>query len=158
MVKKMASRFRAMSAHSVAAVIWIFTRRSLPSTFRVSGWLVLDLIVVLGALYGSAAIGGEAGAAAPVQSSTALAADLPGCDSAPALLARPVGWRPLRVLRGDVHGGGRQQHGWTPTVGPSVGAAGPRPAHAPGPASRLPGVEGGGRRVFLGTAARLCRG
>ncbi len=64
MVKKMASRFRAMSAHSVAAVIWIFTRRSLPSTFRVSGWLVLDLIVVLGALYGSAAIGGEAGAAA----------------------------------------------------------------------------------------------
>ena len=64
MVKKMASRFRAMSAHSVSAVIWMFARRSLPATFRFSGWLVLDLVVVLGALYGAAAIGGEAQVAA----------------------------------------------------------------------------------------------
>ena len=64
MVKKMASRFRAMSAHSVSAVIWMFTRRSFPATFRFSGWLVLDLTVVLGALFGAAAIGGDARVAA----------------------------------------------------------------------------------------------
>lgn len=64
MVKKMASRFRAMSAHSVSAVIWMFTRRSFPATFRFSGWLVLDLVVVLGALFGAAAIGGDARVAA----------------------------------------------------------------------------------------------
>jgi FlaA1/EpsC-like NDP-sugar epimerase len=62
MVKKMASRVRAMSAHSVSTVIWLFARRSLPSTFRFSGWLVLDLLVVLGSLYGAAAIGGAEGA------------------------------------------------------------------------------------------------
>ena len=62
MVKKMASRVRAMSAHSVSTVIWLFARRSLPSSFRFSGWLVLDLLVVLGALYGAAAIGGAEGA------------------------------------------------------------------------------------------------
>ena len=58
MVKKMASRFRAMSAHSVSAVIWMFARHSLPPSFRFSGWLVLDLVFVLAALYGAAAIGG----------------------------------------------------------------------------------------------------
>ena len=62
MVKKMASRVRAMSAHSVSTVIWLFARRSLPPSFRFSGWLVLDLLVVLGALYGAAAIGGAEGA------------------------------------------------------------------------------------------------
>ena len=62
MVKKMASRVRAMSAHSVSTVIWLFARRSLPPSFRFSGWLVLDLLVVLGALYGAAAIGGADGA------------------------------------------------------------------------------------------------
>jgi FlaA1/EpsC-like NDP-sugar epimerase len=60
MVKKLASRFRAMGAHSVSAVIWMFARRSFPATFRFSGWLVLDLVVVLGALFGAAAIGGDA--------------------------------------------------------------------------------------------------
>ncbi|MBA4693520.1 MAG: hypothetical protein H2070_02535, partial [Congregibacter sp.] len=60
----MASRFRAMSAHSVSAVIWMFARRSFPATFRFSGWLVLDLVVVLGALFGAAAIGGDAQVAA----------------------------------------------------------------------------------------------
>ena len=59
MVKKMASRVRAMSAHSV---IWLFARRSLPPYFRFSGWLILDLLVVLGALYGAAAIGSAKGA------------------------------------------------------------------------------------------------
>ena len=59
MVKKMASRVRAMSAHSV---IWLFARRSLPPYFRFSGWLILDLVVVLGALYGAAAIGSADGA------------------------------------------------------------------------------------------------
>ena len=49
MVKKMASRVRAMSAHSVSTVIWLFARRSLPHSFRFSGWLVLDLLVVLSA-------------------------------------------------------------------------------------------------------------
>ena len=58
MVKKMASRVRAMSAHSVSTVIWLSARRSLPPSFRFSGWLALDLLVVLGALYGAAAIGG----------------------------------------------------------------------------------------------------
>ena len=62
MVKKMASRVRAMSAHSVSTVIWFFARRSLPPSFRFSGWLVLDSLVVLAALYGAAAIGGAEGA------------------------------------------------------------------------------------------------
>ena len=62
MVKKMASRVRAMSAHSVSTVIWLFARRSLPPHFRFSGWLILDLVVVLGALYGAAAIGSADGA------------------------------------------------------------------------------------------------
>ena len=57
MVKKIASRVRAI-ARSVSTVIWLFARRSLPPSFRFSGWLVLDLLVVLGALYGAAAIGG----------------------------------------------------------------------------------------------------
>ena len=54
----MASRVRAMSAHSVSTVIWPFARRLLPLPFRFSGWLILDLLVVLGALYGATAIGG----------------------------------------------------------------------------------------------------
>ena len=62
MVKKMASRVRAMSAQSVSTVIWLFARRSPPPSFRFSGWLVLDLLVVLGALYGAAAIGSAEGA------------------------------------------------------------------------------------------------
>ena len=61
MVKKMASRVRAMRAHSVSTVIWLFARRSLPPYFRFSGWLILDLAVVLGALYGAAAIGSAEG-------------------------------------------------------------------------------------------------
>ena len=57
MVKKMASRLRAMGTRSLSTVIWLFARRSLPPSFRFSGWLVLDLLVVIGALYGAAVIG-----------------------------------------------------------------------------------------------------
>jgi len=61
MVKKMASRVREVGAQSVSAVIWMFARRSLLPTFRLSGWLLLDLIVMIGALYGAAFIGGDEG-------------------------------------------------------------------------------------------------
>ena len=61
MVKKMASRVRKVGAQSVSAVIWMFARRSLLPTFRLSGWLLLDLIVMMGALYGAAFIGGGEG-------------------------------------------------------------------------------------------------
>jgi len=59
MVKKMASRLSAMGSQSLSAVIWMFARRTLPPAFRFSGWLVADLLVVLGAYFGSASIGAD---------------------------------------------------------------------------------------------------
>ncbi len=61
MVRKMASKVRCKTLHSLSALAWMLARRLMPQSVRVSGWLVLDLTVVLGALYGAASIGAEAG-------------------------------------------------------------------------------------------------
>ena len=64
MVKKMASRMRAKMRHSFSTAVWAFARRAFPPSFRLSGWLLLDLVVVLGALYGAISIGSESGTVA----------------------------------------------------------------------------------------------
>ena len=64
MVKKMASRMRAQMLHSFSTAVWAFARRAFPPSFRLSGWLLLDLVVVLGSLYGAIVIGSESGTAA----------------------------------------------------------------------------------------------
>ena len=64
MVKKMASRMRAQMRHSFSTAVWAFARRAFPPSFRLSGWLLLDLVVVLGSLYGAIVIGSESGTAA----------------------------------------------------------------------------------------------
>ena len=64
MVKKMASRMRAQMRHSFSTAVRAFARRAFPPSFRLSGWLLLDLVVVLGSLYGAIVIGSESGTAA----------------------------------------------------------------------------------------------
>ena len=64
MVKKMASRMRAQMRHSFSTAVWAFARRAFLPSFRLSGWLLLDLVVVLGSLYGAIVIGSESGTAA----------------------------------------------------------------------------------------------
>ena len=59
MVKKMASRFRSAGPLSLSLAIWIPVRRLLTPSLRTWSWLLLDLGVVLGALYGAVAIGSE---------------------------------------------------------------------------------------------------
>ena len=59
MVKKMASRFRSAGPLSLTLAIWIPVRRLLTPSLRTWSWLLLDLGVVLGALYGAVAIGSE---------------------------------------------------------------------------------------------------
>ena len=59
-VKKIVSRFRAFGFNSISAVVWLLVRRSPPPPFHFSGWLLLDLIIVVGALYGAAMIGTDA--------------------------------------------------------------------------------------------------
>ena len=61
MVRKMASIVRFKTLRSLSAFLWMLARRLMPQSVRASGWLVLDLTVVLGALYGAASIGAEAG-------------------------------------------------------------------------------------------------
>ena len=58
--KKIASRFRAIGFSSISAVLWLLVRRSHPPPFHFSGWLLLDLMIVVGALYGAAIIGTDA--------------------------------------------------------------------------------------------------
>ena len=58
--KKIASRFRAIGFSSISAVLWLLVRRSPPPPFHFSGWLLLDLMIVVGALYGAAIIGTDA--------------------------------------------------------------------------------------------------
>ena len=62
MVKKMASKVRLMTLRTLSAGAWTFARRIVPPSISVSGWLMLDLALVLGALFGAASIGAEAGA------------------------------------------------------------------------------------------------
>ena len=59
-LSKIASRFRAIGFSSISAVIWLLVRRSPPVPFHFSGWLLLDLMIVVGALYGAAIIGTDA--------------------------------------------------------------------------------------------------
>ena len=59
MVRKMASKVPIKTLRSLFASVWMLARRLMPHSFRVSGWLALDLTVVLGALYGAASIGSE---------------------------------------------------------------------------------------------------
>ena len=59
-VKKIASRFRAIGFSSISAVVWLLVRRSPPPPFHFSAWLLLDLMIVVGALYGAAFIGADA--------------------------------------------------------------------------------------------------
>jgi FlaA1/EpsC-like NDP-sugar epimerase len=59
-LSKIASRFRAIGFSSISAVIWLLVRRSPPAPFHFSGWLLLDLMIVVGALYGAAIIGTDA--------------------------------------------------------------------------------------------------
>ena len=59
-VKKIASWFRAIGFNSISAVVWMLARRSPPPPFHFSGWLLLDLMIVVGALYGAAIIGTDA--------------------------------------------------------------------------------------------------
>ena len=59
MVKKMASKVRSKTLSSLSATVWVLARRMLPPSFRVSGWLLLDLSVVCGALFGAVSIGAE---------------------------------------------------------------------------------------------------
>ena len=59
-VKKITSRFRAIGFSSISAVVWLLVRRSPPPPFNFSGWLLLDLMIVVGALYGAAIIGTDA--------------------------------------------------------------------------------------------------
>jgi FlaA1/EpsC-like NDP-sugar epimerase len=59
-VKKIISRFRAIGFNSISAVVWLLARRSPPPPFHFSGWLLLDLIIVVGAFYGAAMIGTDA--------------------------------------------------------------------------------------------------
>ena len=61
MVRKMASKVPFKTLRSLFASVWMLARRLMPHSFRVSGWLALDLTVVLGALYGAASIGSETG-------------------------------------------------------------------------------------------------
>lgn len=57
MVKKWVSRLRAISSYSLSAFVWMLARRSQTPTFRLSGWLLLDLSLVVGALFGATSIG-----------------------------------------------------------------------------------------------------
>ena len=59
MVRKLASKARSNSLSSLSANLWVLVRRMLPPSFRVTGWLLLDLSVVLGALFGAISIGAE---------------------------------------------------------------------------------------------------
>jgi len=59
-LSKIASRFRAIGFSSISAVIWLLVRRAPPVPFHFSGWLLLDLMIVVGALYGAAIIGTDA--------------------------------------------------------------------------------------------------
>ena len=59
-LSKIASRFRAIGFSAISAVIWLLVRRSPPVPFHFSGWLLLDLMIVVGALYGAAIIGTDA--------------------------------------------------------------------------------------------------
>ncbi len=61
MVRKMASKFHFKTLRTLSVSVWLLARRLVPPSFRVSGWLILDLAVVLGALFGAASIGAEAG-------------------------------------------------------------------------------------------------
>ena len=61
MVRKMASKFHFRTLRTLSVSVWLLARRLVPPSFRVSGWLILDLAVVLGALFGAASIGAEAG-------------------------------------------------------------------------------------------------
>ena len=62
MVKKMASKVRLMTLRALSARASTFARSIVPPSINVSGWLMLDLAFVLGALFGAASIGAEAGA------------------------------------------------------------------------------------------------
>ena len=62
MVKKMASKVRLMTPRALSARASTFARSIVPPSINVSGWLMLDLAFVLGALFGAASIGAEAGA------------------------------------------------------------------------------------------------
>ncbi|MBM13729.1 MAG: nucleoside-diphosphate sugar epimerase [Halieaceae bacterium] len=57
----MASKFHFKTLRTLSVSVWLLARRLVPPSFRVSGWLILDLAVVLGALFGAASIGAEAG-------------------------------------------------------------------------------------------------
>ena len=60
MVRKIASKVRFKMLRSLSVSLWLLARRLVPLSFRLSGWLILDLAVVLGALFGAASIGAEA--------------------------------------------------------------------------------------------------
>ena len=57
MVKKITSRFRALGLSSLSGFFWLFARGSWPNSYRVAGWVALDISVVTAALLGAVQIG-----------------------------------------------------------------------------------------------------
>ena len=57
MVKKITARFRALGLSSLSGVVWLFAKRSLPSSYRLVGWIALDLCIVSAALFGAVQLG-----------------------------------------------------------------------------------------------------
>jgi FlaA1/EpsC-like NDP-sugar epimerase len=59
MVKKIASRFRSLGLSSLFGVVWFFAKRSLPNSYRLTGWVFLDLCIACAALVGAVQVGSD---------------------------------------------------------------------------------------------------